>query len=154
MMIFRVVLTIVLLVAAGAIASCGPAPTPTAAPLGIGDVPPGVELNGQPLAGGQRIDGLSIWVAADAVPPGTGPATLDALVVDDQGKPVDDARVSFDIDMTNMSHGLNVTPAGHLPNGHYAGQVHFMMMGPWRVIVVVERPNQAPVRARFNFEVR
>ena len=56
--------------------------------------------------------------------------------------------------MTNMSHGKNVVKTATAGDGHYAGQVRFMMGGPWRVIVVIERPNQTPISARFNFNVK
>ena len=78
---------------------------------------------------------------------------LEAVVLDKTDQPVDDATVSFDIDMTNMSHGKNVLKTANAGAGHYAGEVYFTMGGPWRVIVVIEPPNQEPVRARFNFDV-
>jgi len=153
MTILRVMFSIVLLISAGVIASCSASAAPTATPLGLGDVPSGAVINGQLLDAGQRIGDLSVWVSTDLTPPTIGRTVLDALVVDDQGQPVNDAKVSFDIDMTNMSHGVNVTAATNVGGGHYTGEVRLVMMGPWRVIVVVERPNREPVRARFNFEV-
>ena len=79
---------------------------------------------------------------------------MDALVTDAAGRPVTEAQVSFDLDMTTMSHGLNIVPAQPTGNGHYSGQVFFMMPGPWRVITVIERPDKPVERIRFNFNVK
>jgi len=94
-----------------------------------------------------------VWLASAAAPK-RGTAQLEALVLDKDNQPVTDAAVSFDIDMTNMSHGKNVIKITAAGDGHYAGEVHFMMGGPWRVIVTIERGNQTPVSARFNFNVK
>jgi hypothetical protein len=66
---------------------------------------------------------------------------------------VDDATISFDIDMTNMSHGKYVVAAAPQGNGRYAGQVRFMMPGPWRAIARIERPGQPAEQVRFDFNV-
>ena len=76
---------------------------------------------------------------------------LDALVTDAIAKPITDAIVSFDIDMTNVSHGKNVVIAKSLGNGRYAGTLLSMMPGPWRVIVAVASPDQPAASERFNF---
>ena len=82
-----------------------------------------------------------------------GNNTLDAAITDAAGQPVADAKVSFDIDMTNMSHGKNVVTAAPAGNGHYTGKVFYMMPGPWRVIVTVERAGQPAASVRFDFSV-
>jgi hypothetical protein len=136
------------------LAGCGgsaPA-TPTAIP--IKQLPPNVALNGTPLGdGGQRVGDYAVWLTS-ATEPGRGDAQLEAVVLDKTDQPVTDATVSFDIDMTNMSHGKNVLKTDSVGRGHYVGSVYFMMGGPWRVIVVIEQPDQAPVRVRFNFDVK
>ena len=65
----------------------------------------------------------------------------------------DTNKVTFDIDMTNMSHGKNVTPAAHVADGRYAANLTFMMPGPWRLIVAVQRGGQQLGTARFDFNV-
>ena len=85
--------------------------------------------------------------------PSRGDARIDAYLVHLDGQPIDDATVTFDTDMTNMSHGQYLVTASPAGNGHYVGQVHFLMPGPWRVIAVVERPGQAALRLRFEFTV-
>ena len=55
--------------------------------------------------------------------------------------------------MTNMSHGLYLVATEPAGIGHYAGDVHFSMPGPWRVITIIERPGLQTVRLRFEFRV-
>ncbi len=136
------------------IAGCaGATTTATPAPLPANDLPMGVQLNGVALGDGLRVGEYAVWLAS-ANAPKRGTAQLEAVVLDKDNQPVTDAVVSFDIDMTNMSHGKNVIKTTAAGDGHYAGEVHFMMGGPWRVIVMIERANQTPVSARFNFNVK
>ena len=132
---------------------CGSAATPAPVPQTINQPPANVKLSGTLLGSGLRVGDYAVWLTS-AAEPTRGKAQLEAVVVDQNDQPVNDAKVSFDIDMTNMSHGKNITPAASQGDGHYAGEVHFMMGGPWRVIVVIERSSQAPVSARFNFNVK
>ena len=130
-------------------------PAPTAAPTAPGQVhvaPPTVTA--VPPLGSQQGTDLVIVLTGNPALPVRGRNVLDALVTDAAGRPVTDAQVSFDLDMTNMSHGLNIVPAQPMGDGHYAGQVFFMMPGPWRVITVIERPDKPVERIRFNFNVK
>ncbi len=86
--------------------------------------------------------------------PVRGLATLEAFVADAAGAAVTDAQLSFDLNMTTMNHGKNIVAAAPQGDGRYAGQVRFMMPGPWRVIVRVARPGQAPEDLRFEFNVK
>ena len=86
--------------------------------------------------------------------PVRGLDVLAAIVTDAAGKPIEDAQVSFDLNMTNMNHGKNVVAAAPQGKGRYVGQVRFMMPGPWRVIVRVARPGLAPEDLRFEFNVK
>jgi hypothetical protein len=106
-----------------------------------------------PTLGGQRAGDLLVWLASKPESPARGDATIDAYVVHPDGQPVDNATVTFDTDMTNMSHGKYLVPTQPTGNGHYVGQVHFLMQGPWRVIAVVERPGNETIKLRFEFDV-
>ena len=64
-----------------------------------------------------------------------------------------DNAVTFDIDMTNMSHGKYLAASTATGGGHYAGDVHFSMGGPWRLIAIVDRPDQEPVELEEQVEV-
>ncbi|MHB1135020.1 MAG: FixH family protein [Chloroflexota bacterium] len=106
-----------------------------------------------PTLGGQRSGDLLVWLASNPEKPRRGEAKIDAYLVGTDGQPVSDAKVTFDTDMTNMSHGPNLVKAAPTANGHYVGQVRFSMPGPWRVITVVERPGKETLRLRFEFGV-
>ncbi len=97
--------------------------------------------------------GLHGWLASTPEQPARGDATIDLYLVADDGQPVEDAAVTFDIDMTNMSHGKYLAASTATGGGHYAGDVHFSMGGPWRLIAIVDRPDQEPVELRFEFNV-
>ncbi|HHW88725.1 MAG TPA: FixH family protein [Chloroflexi bacterium] len=101
----------------------------------------------------QQADGIHGWLAASAAP-ATGTANVDAYLEGADGQPIANATVTFDVDMTNMSHGKTLVTTRTMGDGHYAGDVHFMMPGPWRIIAMVERPGQAPVQLHFEFQVQ
>ena len=111
--------------------------------------PTGTILGG----GSKQIGDLTVWLSTPAAAPARGQNLLQALVTDGAGKPVSDARLTFDVDMTNMSHGKNVTAAAHVADGRYDANVNFMMPGPWRLIVALERAGQQAGTARFDFNV-
>lgn len=137
------------------IAAMGLAGCASAAPATPGlPLPADLKLSGTPLGdGGLPAGDLSIWLAA-VEPPTVGKLPVEALILDQNQQPITDATVSYDLDMTNMSHGKTIVPATPIGGGLYRGDVRFMMTGPWRIIVSVERPNHAPVQARFNFSVK
>jgi hypothetical protein len=105
-----------------------------------------------PALGGKQSDDLLVWIFSDPNPPIRGDNTLEVFVADTDGQPISDAKLSFDIDMTNMSHGKNVVTSSSLGEGHYSGKVFFLMPGPWRVIVGIERAGQTNT-VRFDFMV-
>lgn len=106
----------------------------------------------QTALGGKQSGELLVWIYGNPNPPIRGANTLEVFVADSNGKPINDAKVSFDIDMTNMSHGKNVVTASSLGEGRYNGSVHFLMPGPWRVIVGIDRNGQTE-KVRFEFNV-
>jgi hypothetical protein len=103
--------------------------------------------------GNKKSVNFVVRLSSNPTPPIRGIGTLEAVVTDANSQPINDAQVSFDLDMTTMSHGKNIVPAEPAGQGLYSGQAFFMMPGPWRSIVVIERPGQPPVQARFDFRV-
>ncbi len=103
--------------------------------------------------GVKRQDEMLVWLSSKPAQPARGAAEIDAYLVSTDGQPVTAAKVTFDTDMTNMSHGQYLVPAQPAGDGHYVGQVHFSMPGPWRVIAIVERAGHEPARVRFEFSV-
>jgi hypothetical protein len=124
-------------------------PAPTAAPATL---PPGAPA-GPFLADGQQSGGLQVWLSSTPAQPLVGTAAVDAYVAGSDGQPVSGAKVTFDTDMTNMSHGPYLVAADPGAAGHYQGQVHFSMPGPWRIITVIERAGAPTVRLRFEFRI-
>ena len=146
-------------IAALLLASCGmmPAPSveqPTPIPTftSADSTAQDPAANQVPALGGKQSGDLLVWIFSDPNPPSRGDNTLEALVTDSNGQPITDATISFDIDMTNMSHGRNVTTASSLGEGRYSAEIHFLMPGPWRVIVGIERAGQTTT-VRFDFMV-
>jgi ABC-type glycerol-3-phosphate transport system substrate-binding protein len=105
-----------------------------------------------PALGGKQSGDMLVWIFSDPNSPIRGDNTFEAFVTDSNGKPITNATVTFDINMTNMNHGKNVITASSLGNGRYSGVVHFLMAGPWRVIVGVQRAGQTKT-VRFDFMV-
>lgn len=104
--------------------------------------------------GSQRGGDVAGWLSSEPAQPVRGAADLDAYLVGADGQPITDAAVTFDIDMTNMSHGAYLVTAEPAGEGHYTGNVHFSMPGPWRVIAIVERPGSETAKLRFEFAVK
>jgi hypothetical protein len=105
-----------------------------------------------PLASGLAGD-FRVVVVTSPGPPAPGTVALEALVSDAFGNPVSDATVTFDINMTNMNHGKNTVTASSQGDGRYAGEMFFMMPGPWRVLVGIER-GSVQSSVRFDFMVQ
>ena len=133
-------------------ASLGAQPTilPTFTPSSSATQDPnGIQV---PALGGKQSDNLLVWIFSDHNPAIRGGNTIEVLVADTNGQPISDAKVSFDLNMTNMNHGKNVVAASSLGEGRYSGEVYFLMPGPWRVIVGIERPGQTNT-VRFEIMV-
>ena len=146
-------MTTVLFLLAGCMIFPGSAGTqPTAIPtLGTGSAP-GATIAQGVLLGGKESSNYKVWIYSAPNPPIRGANAFEAVVVDATGKPVNGAKLSFDIDMTNMSHGKNVTAATEAGDGHYTGKLSFQMPGPWRVLVNVQQGDKSET-LRFDFTV-
>jgi hypothetical protein len=149
---------VVALASVGCAGGATPPPVPTATvarPAQSLAQPSAPAVAGRTSLGGSKQSGdLTIALFSAPNPPIRGTNALEAIVTDAQGQPVADAQVAFDLDMTNMSHGKNMVLAAPKGEGRYAGQVFFMMPGPWRVITFVQRPGQPALQARFDFQVK
>ena len=82
-----------------------------------------------------------------------GPATFIINVKDKMGKPVDNATVFFDLNMTAMNMGtqqVNATSQGY---GKYAATGRMSMRGPWKVATKVTMPDGSVVNKDFTINV-
>ncbi len=82
--------------------------------------------------------------------PGNG--VLDAYLADENGQAVDDAVLTFTLNMTNMNMGNSVSKPALVGPGHYNKTVRFSMAGPWRVTVAIVHGGQTNTVA-FDFTV-
>jgi hypothetical protein len=104
-------------------------------------------------AGGKQAGPYTVSLKSAPSPAVRGSNALEVMVTDASGQPVSDAKVTLDLNMTNMNMGkytVVATPAG---SGRYTSNVSYSMGGPWRVTVTVERAGQAAASARFDFSV-
>jgi hypothetical protein len=106
------------------------------------------------LAPGQQAGDVLVWLSSTPEQPAVGNAQLATTLLAPNGEPIRDAKVTYDTDMTNMSHGPYLVAAEPSGAGRYEGKVHFSMAGPWRVITIIERSGQPAVRLRFEFRVK
>ena len=106
------------------------------------------------LASGQQTGDVLVWLSSTPERPVVGNAQLTTSLLTRDGQPLSDAKVTYDTDMTNMSHGPYLVAAEPSGAGRYVGKVHFSMTGPWRVITIIERPGLPAVRLRFEFRVK
>jgi hypothetical protein len=94
-----------------------------------------------------------VRLSSDPAPPIRGLDTLEAIITDPSGKAIEGAKITFDLNMTNMNHGKNVVAAAERGKGQYLGEARFMMPGPWRVIVRIEAAGHPSEDLRFEFQV-
>lgn len=126
---------------------------PASASPGSSSTTSAVIADGTPALGSTQSGDVTVSLFTSPAPPARGQGTLVAFVTDAAGQPISDAAVSFDIDMTNMSHGKDVVAATPSGGGYYSGDVFFLMPGPWRVIVGIESDGHE-TSVRIDFMVR
>lgn len=83
--------------------------------------------------------GISLSTNPDPLQP--GPATFVIEVKDKNGKLVDNAKVSFDLNMTTMNMGTQQGDATSQGNGRYSATGRVSMRGPWRISTKVTMPD-------------
>ncbi len=95
----------------------------------------------------------TISLSTDPNPLRSGSTTFMIDVKDKSGKPVDNATVSFDLNMTTMNMGTqrgDATPQG---NGRYSVLGSLSMRGPWRVRTTVKMPDGSTENKDFTVNV-
>jgi hypothetical protein len=96
---------------------------------------------------------LVVQFLTDHNPPVYGVDVFQVFVTDTTGRAISEAKVSYDLIMTNMNMGKNVMNATWLGDGYYTGKVYLSMPGPWRVTVSINRSGQVTT-ASFDFMVK
>jgi uncharacterized GH25 family protein len=95
----------------------------------------------------------TIFLSTDPNPLRLGTATFMIDVKDKSGKPVDNATVSFDINMTAMNMGTQQGNASPQGNGRYAASGRMSMRGPWKVSTKVTMPDGSVENKDFTVNV-
>ena len=94
-----------------------------------------------------------ISLSTDPSPLRPGRATFMIDVKDENGKPVDGATVSFDINMTSMNMGTQRGTATSQGNGRYSAMGNMSMRGPWKVATSVKMPDGSTQSKDFTVNV-
>ena len=94
-----------------------------------------------------------ISLSTDPSPLRPGRATFMIDVKDTNGKPVDGATVSFDINMTAMNMGTQRGTATSQGNGRYSAVGNMSMRGPWKVVISVKMPDGSTQSKDFTVNV-
>lgn len=82
-----------------------------------------------------------------------GQASFLIDVRDKNGKPVDDAIVSYEINMTTMNMGAQQGIAVSQGKGRYIATGNMSMRGPWRVRTSVKMPDGSTKNKSFEVNV-
>ena len=95
----------------------------------------------------------SISLSTSPDPLRLGPATFMIEIKDKNGQPVDDATVTFDINMTAMNMGTQRGTATLQGNGRYSASGNMSMRGPWRVRTGITMPDGSIENKDFTVNV-
>ena len=97
--------------------------------------------------------GGGISLSTDPNPLRPGKATFMIDVKDKSGKPIDNATVSFDLNMTAMNMGTQQGNATSQGNGRYSAVGNMSMRGPWLVKTTVKMPDGSTESKDFTVNV-
>lgn len=87
----------------------------------------------------QNVDGLTIKLEMAAQPEVNQPQLFVISLSDAQARPVEDADVYLDLEMSEHPMGSNKPIATPQGAGTYDLQAVYIMNGPWTITVVAER---------------
>lgn len=82
---------------------------------------------------------VNIQIESDPNPAMMGDATLTLVITDEDGNPIEGARVDVSMDHTDMT-GMGMSgPATDQGEGKYAINANFSMSGNWKMTVYVRK---------------
>lgn len=86
-----------------------------------------------------NVQPVNIQVESDPNPAVMGDVTLTLVIADDQGSPLEGARVDVSVDHTDMT-GMSMSGAAtEQSGGRYAINANFSMSGNWKMTVYVRK---------------
>jgi len=99
----------------------------------------------------QNIGNLNVSLALSPYPPvGWQEGSFDVTLTDEQGLPINDAKISIDLTMPAMPMPQNTVEAVYTTNRLYHATGMFTMRGLWLIEVIIERSG---VKHSIFFEV-
>ncbi len=113
-----------------------------------------LKVNSSSVLGTSTNGSGSISLSTNPNPLKPGPATFLIDVKDKTGKVVDDAKVSYNINMTTMDMGAQNGNATSQGNGRYSISAKMTMLGPWKVSVTVKMTDGSSENKDFTVNVR
>ncbi len=113
-----------------------------------------LKVNSSSVLGTSTNGSGSISLSTNPNPLKPGPATFLIDVKDKNGKVVDDAKVSYNINMTTMDMGAQNGNATSQGNGRYSISAKMTMLGPWKVSVTVKMTDGSSEKKDFTVNVR
>lgn len=102
---------------------------------------------------GAKTDKSPITLSTSPNPLRLGRATFMIDVVDENGRPVDNARVQFDLNMTTMNMGTQQGNASSQGNGRYSAEGNLSMRGLWRMRTTAKMPDGSTINKDFTVNV-
>ena len=104
-----------------------------------------------PDSGVKAIGDLRVWIVTDPAAPIRGYTVFKTFLLDSKDQPVSDAKVTYSFNMTNMNMGEYALTPTLFGEGRYSAKVFLSMVGPWRVIITVDRGGQTN-KVQFDFQ--
>lgn len=113
-----------------------------------------VKSNSLDILGASTGGDGSISLTTNPNPLKTGPVTFLINVKDEAGKAIDNASVSYDINMTTMDMGAQSGKASSQGNGIYKIPAKMTMSGPWKVSILVKMIDDSTKNKDFTVYVQ
>lgn len=111
-------------------------------------------LTARTTTGASSSTNEQISLTTDPNPLRLGPTNFIISVKDEQGNLVDNASVSFDLNMTTMNMGTQQGAAISQGGGRYVAAGRLTMSGPWRVVTKITMPGGQVINKNFEVNVR
>jgi len=113
-----------------------------------------IAILGYKINSASSSNGGGISISTNPSPLIIGPATFAVVVKDKDGKLVNDATVSYDINMTTMNMGTQKGVAEPEGNGKYKAVGNMSMRGPWRISIIAIMIDGSTQNKDFVFNVK
>jgi membrane fusion protein, copper/silver efflux system len=98
----------------------------------------------------KKMGDLNVTLSTQPEKTRAGENTLRLKIVDNSGKPVTDAQVSFQYTMAMPGMVVSKADAKHSKDGFYETKANFGMAGQWDVTVGVRQPGQKEIQEKFK----